>query len=188
MKFFILLFFLPLLISCAENAAARCSNPVTSSYETIEVLPKGFLNIYSPYSCIKAPDRASESEYRVVHSFQIDVEQGEFIKATGIVGISNPMPKPMGVWKYWTLTDSPTSIDGVWGSRPMNPNITPNAHHDVLIDIGHWEIKETETVFLNFVVYAASGERRLENEYITLDFGYSNFLFEKLKPSEELDE
>jgi hypothetical protein len=139
------------------------------------------LNAVAKADCLYAPDIISEDQYRVLFSLRFDdLSIGEKLKIDIETQFSNEMPKPMMLSYYWVLTGTPFDIFGEYGSRPKGENFDNYIiHHKVVKSTGGWEIKDSGTQYANFVAFAASGEKKLENEWIRIDRGYASIFIDR---------
>ena len=184
MRFLVLVFLI--LSACDRDRLQIMEIPEKCQrYEPDLFLAESFkiLNAVAKADCLFAPDVISKKHYRVLYSIRFDdLQIGERLETQIQVQFSNEMPKPMMLSYYWILTDSPANPDGIEGSRPKGENFDNYLiHHKVVNSTARWVSPYLGTAYANFVAFAASGEKNLENETVEIDRGYSTIFVTREK-------
>ncbi len=131
------------------------------------------------YRCLDAPDTHDfefRSEFRVIYSIKIEkAEIGDILHFYANGEITNETPKPMFVAFYLAIADDPLDVFGNIITKEHGYNISVNMHHGVVSENGAYLVNETiENKYLNFVIYAASGEKKLKNEFVIIEPNYGS--------------
>lgn len=182
-----LLFLCFFLIACNEktlliDTPEHCEDYDRGAYLLLNEKPQQkYSGLPVKASCLYAPDKISRSYYRVIHSFRAnDLKRGEFLEIDAFQQVTNDTPKPLMVSWYWVQGESPDSIDGVEGFRPLGENTDDYiVHHLVTHSNGAWEIKDPSLEYFNLVLFSASGEKNQEGDWLGIDRGYNNFVIRR---------
>lgn len=122
------------------------------------------------YNCLKAPDVIDLAEARVAYSIALsNIKRNQAFVFHGYGEVTNPTAKPMMIAWFFVLSDSPYSIKGEEITDRKGYNITAEMHHGVYGQSGNLVFDSNFDGYLNLVVYAASGEKRLENEHLIIE-------------------
>lgn len=123
------------------------------------------------YNCILAPDVIDLDKARIIYSIKLEnIQTNTLMHFDGWAELTNDTPKPMMVAWYFVLSDSPFSREGTEITQRRGFNITPGMHHGVVGGSGNYQFQtDHNEVYLNLVVYAASGEKSLTGESLIIE-------------------
>lgn len=126
------------------------------------------------YNCILAPDKIDLDLAQTIFSIKLEnVKAGDVISFDAWAEATNLTPKPMMVAWFFVLADSPTNTVGQEITERRGYNISANMHHGVFGGSGNWKFKrDSGVLYINLVLYAASGERRLTGESLRIERDY----------------
>lgn len=136
------------------------------------------------YPCVRAPDVIDPKEYRVIWSVRIpNLERGDIVKSFLTSSVTNDMPKPMFLaWDVRLTQSGPQAThSGILMTRSKGKNITPGTHHDTIEIQARAQVPHSGTWYLNYALYAASGELELEQEYLKIERTYADMFIEITK-------
>lgn len=133
--------------------------------------PGLFTTSFPQVGCLNAPDGHDESTYRVVFSVYIPtIKAGSLLYVSGQMKLTNDTPKPMLAGSYIVISDGPHNVYGTYVGYKNGFNITPWMHHGVVVNYGSIVVPDQlDGVYVNFVGIAASGEKFLTGEFITVE-------------------
>lgn len=125
-------------------------------------------------NCLQAPDSNDNTTYRSVFTIRLlGLQANDVIVYKAITELTNDFPEPMMVAWYVVLARSPNDILGTLVTDHKGYNISPQMHHGVVGESGVYRVTDNfPLVFLNFVVYSASGVPELQNEHVKVEVGY----------------
>lgn len=131
-------------------------------------------NFGEQYACLAAPDFITIQEFRSIYSIRLlNLKKDDIIDFRATGQATNDMPSEVMVSWYVILTDSPKKVIGTNITEHHGYNITPEMHHGVIGESGLYKVRaDTDSVYLNFIVYAATGHKNIDNEQLNIDLDY----------------
>lgn len=170
------------LIGCGESDLIVEVGPECNSSYNEKIKITGKRTTGNLIKCIEAPDVIDLEKARVVYSLPLTgVQKGSLIGFAGYSEVTNDMTKPLMIAYYFVITDSPYATDGIEITRKKGINVTPDMHHGIIGQSGFYRAQENlDGLYLNMVLYAASGEKMLLNESLKVE-KFGDMQYEVLK-------
>jgi hypothetical protein len=160
-----------LLIGCGESDLIPEVGPECDSSYNEDIKIKGTRTTSHLITCIEAPDVIDLDKARVVYSLPLTgVKAGDLIGFAGYSEVTNDMSRPLMIAYYFVITDSPYATDGIEITRKKGINVTPGMHHGIVGQSNYYRAQENlDGLYINMVLYAASGEKLLFKESLKVE-------------------